>query len=72
MPSPRGCADCGCRLTLDTGWVVKNDMYYCYPCSQGTQPIDKNTFARYPHKCPRCGGPAYIGLKKIDCMEGCK
>lgn len=21
---------------------------------------------RYPHKCPRCGGAAYIGLSEVD------
>jgi hypothetical protein len=26
---------------------------------------------RYPHKCPRCKGPAYIGLNKIDCKAKC-
>jgi len=25
----------------------------------------------YPHKCPRCGGPAYIGLSKVDCKAKC-
>jgi hypothetical protein len=26
---------------------------------------------RYPHKCPNCGAPAYVGLGKIDCSAGC-
>lgn len=26
---------------------------------------------RFPHDCPRCGGPAYIGLNDVDCMHGC-
>lgn len=26
---------------------------------------------RYPHSCPRCGGPAYVGLNDIDCKGGC-
>ncbi len=26
---------------------------------------------RYPHKCPHCGGPAYIGLGPVDCSAGC-
>lgn len=25
----------------------------------------------YPHTCPRCGKPAYIGLAKVDCSGGC-
>lgn len=23
----------------------------------------------YPHSCPRCGGPAYVGLNDIDCSR---
>lgn len=26
---------------------------------------------RYPHICPRCGDPAYIGLNNVDCSGGC-
>lgn len=26
---------------------------------------------RFPHRCPRCAGPAYVGLNSIDCMRGC-
>jgi hypothetical protein len=26
---------------------------------------------RFPHSCPRCGGPAYVGLNDVDCAEGC-
>lgn len=26
---------------------------------------------RYPHKCDRCGAPAYIGLNEVDCQAGC-
>ena len=25
----------------------------------------------YPHVCPRCGAPAYIGFYKTDCSTGC-
>ena len=23
----------------------------------------------YPHKCPKCGSPAYIGLHSVDCSN---
>jgi hypothetical protein len=26
---------------------------------------------RYPHKCPQCGSPAYIGLISIECSGDC-
>lgn len=25
----------------------------------------------YPHTCPRCGAPAYVGLLNTDCSKGC-
>lgn len=28
--------------------------------------------SHYPHHCPRCDGPAYIGaINSIDCAKGC-
>lgn len=27
---------------------------------------------RFPHKCPRCGSPAYLGFSSIDCSKGCQ
>jgi hypothetical protein len=26
----------------------------------------------YPHTCPNCKGPAYIGARKIECKAKCK
>lgn len=28
-----------------------------------------NMFKHYPHVCPECGSPAYIGLFKVDCSN---
>lgn len=25
----------------------------------------------YPHQCPKCGGPAYVGLTSVDCLKKC-
>ena len=27
---------------------------------------------RFPHKCPACGGPAYVGFAKVECAGGCR
>lgn len=27
---------------------------------------------RWPHKCPRCSGPAYVGFAKVECAGGCR
>lgn len=28
--------------------------------------------SRFPHDCPRCGRPAYVGLSDVDCSAGCE
>lgn len=28
--------------------------------------------SRYPHTCPRCSGPAYVGAVEVDCAGNCK
>lgn len=25
----------------------------------------------FPHSCPKCGRPAYVGFSTIDCSSGC-
>lgn len=35
-------------------------------------PIGPRFSEHYPHKCPRCGLPAYVGLEKVDCSMGCR
>lgn len=27
---------------------------------------------KYPHKCPKCGGPAYVGFSSVDCKNKCR
>jgi hypothetical protein len=34
--------------------------------------VIKNKEDRYPHKCPKCGSPAYVGFASLDCSKGCK
>lgn len=36
------------------------------------QPARVQTENRYPKKCPKCSGPAYIGFLTVDCSRGCK
>jgi hypothetical protein len=33
--------------------------------------VINNQLDKYPHACPRCGAPAYIGLFSTDCSKGC-
>lgn len=40
------------------------DEYVSYPRSA---PVD---LARFPHACPRCGKPAYVGLAAVECSDG--
>lgn len=36
--------------------------------------LDVEKDNRYPHKCPRCAGPAYLGAvpAAYDCQRGCR
>jgi hypothetical protein len=27
--------------------------------------------SRYPHRCPRCGNDAYVGMLDFECSRGC-
>jgi hypothetical protein len=27
--------------------------------------------SKYPHKCPKCSSPAYIGFTSVECSKGC-
>lgn len=33
--------------------------------------IVKTVSPNYPHDCPRCGHPAYVGFNEVDCSAGC-
>ena len=49
-------------------WIV-DDRWECpIELIEVTVPIPKRD---YPHVCPRCGAPAYIGFAKIDCSAAC-
>jgi hypothetical protein len=34
--------------------------------------VPKCNLESYPHQCPHCGSPAYVGLMEIDCSNNCK
>jgi hypothetical protein len=58
----------GCRLTKGS--------YYCYCTMRGiqTDKTDPSNKSRFPHKCPRCQKPAYVGVvpNSVDCSSmGC-
>lgn len=27
--------------------------------------------SKCPHKCPKCGSPAYVGFSSVECSKGC-
>jgi len=33
--------------------------------------LEQATTEEYPHKCPKCGSPAYISLLTLDCSNNC-
>lgn len=34
-------------------------------------PTSPPTVDMYPHRCPRCGGRAYVGMASVDCEARC-
>lgn len=28
--------------------------------------------SRFPHVCPRCAAPAYVGFSSVECSQGCR
>lgn len=50
------------------GYAGMHDMVLRTP-SPFSPSVDPS---RYPHTCPRCSGPAYVGAVEVDCPRGCK
>jgi hypothetical protein len=52
-------------------------IYWCYFPFYVLQPVgltvvELNTINKeYPHICPKCKGPAYIGMNNVDCKNNC-
>jgi hypothetical protein len=34
-----------------------------------TEAVDPS---RFPHSCPKCKAPAFVGFTSVDCSKGCK
>lgn len=54
------------------GWVVLREITdgYCYFRAEELELVDEVKpidTSKYPHKCPRCSSPCYIGFIAIDC-----
>jgi hypothetical protein len=32
---------------------------------------EKTDLSRYPHKCPTCQSPAYVGFSSVECSKEC-
>jgi hypothetical protein len=33
--------------------------------------VSRQEMSAFPHSCPRCSAPAYVGFVSIDCSAGC-
>jgi hypothetical protein len=42
------------------------DFYYTTPPLKEPEQRDAFDVARFPHKCPRCSQPAYVGLNAVE------
>lgn len=53
-------------------WYVAERWGDCIDIVDASAPPLKTSNSSYPHACPRCGKPAYIGFAKVDCSGGCR
>lgn len=51
-------------------WVSTNNVYLPFGYFELVDRAENDKI--YPHKCPRCKGPAYVGFLNVDCRNGCK
>jgi hypothetical protein len=51
-------------------WAVSFEQLEPCPLMRVNLVIEKaeKKETRYPHKCPKCGNPAYIGFSTIECV----
>lgn len=71
-------------MSVASGLLFYMDYKYeSKPCAEITLATDEDFYVpmrkpapaviadpnMYPHKCPRCAAPAYIGLMKVDCSR---
>jgi hypothetical protein len=52
------------------GFAMMDDMLYKEPVDVTYVPDTIST--KYPHKCEKCGAPAYVGFLSVECSQGCK
>lgn len=43
-----------------------------HPKPSGDSAMTAIDVGRYPHACPHCTGPAYVGFNRIDCARACR
>src|SRR5262245_61195960 len=75
------CRDDGEELTYGIVLIVDQRNRYvlkhAYPADFGWRfkvhrrivGLPATSPATHPHKCPRCGGAAYAGFAKVDCLK---
>jgi len=64
---PIVCSQCRCLPCICTVVIPRNEDW-----DLGEDETMSTLTDDFPHQCPNCGGPAYIGLMKIDCLINCK
>jgi hypothetical protein len=73
--------DCPDLLRINQGgmpsigaFIIPDDDFPDFvlmPDKDSVKPVKKDRDDRYPHRCPRCGAPAFIGFNQVDCSKRC-
>lgn len=66
--SPSICAVGGFHYDANGNCKFCSKNWMACNCDQEEATVDKE---KYPHICPKCKGPAFIGFNQIDCKRNC-
>ncbi len=53
-------------------WITYNPLEGLLDAYNKEFPPIPVTDERFPHECPKCSGPAYIGFSTVECKRGCR
>lgn len=60
------------NVDLSSAKKMRTDQLEYYPAHflNSAYPVE-GELKEYPHKCPHCGAPAYVGMNDVDCKNMC-
>src|SRR5690349_10862569 len=54
-----------------TGFSPPEELDWCQCPISCVTLLEFKDMSKFPHKCPKCKSPAYIGFATVECSGGC-